>query len=171
MVLGDATQIEQVVLNFVQNAVDAIGERAGNVRLRLGTVQAEDLRTDALQWPINWAERYVELVVRDDGPGIDEVDVRRVFEPFYTTKTTGRGLGLSVVQGIVKAHNGSIKVLSEIGIGSEFRVFLPLLSNVAQPGEVVQHLPAGALIRCRQLPSFLEGTHLLQRERIALDGR
>lgn len=141
VVLGDATQIEQVVLNFVQNAVDAIGERGGNVRLRLATLRDEELRTDALQWPINRVERYAELVVRDDGPGITESDVRRVFEPFYTTKTTGRGLGLSVVQGIVKAHNGSIKVLSEIGIGSEFRVFLPLLSDFMLPSEASEAQP------------------------------
>ena len=128
MVLGDATQIEQVVLNFVQNAVDAIGERGGNVRLRLAAVAAHEVRAVALQWPMEGAEVYAELMIRDDGPGIDEDDVRRVFEPFFTTKTTGRGLGLSVVQGIIKAHNGSIKLLSQVGIGTEFRVYLPVLS-------------------------------------------
>ena len=131
-VLGDSTQIEQVVLNFVQNAVDAIGDRGGNVRLRLARLAAAEVRAVALQWPMQTAEHYVELTVRDDGPGIPEADVRRVFEPFYTTKTTGRGLGLSVVQGIIKAHNGSIKLLSEIGIGTEFRVYLPLLRDAPQ---------------------------------------
>lgn len=131
-VLGDSTQIEQVVLNFVQNAVDAIGDRGGNVRLRLARLAAAEVRAVALQWPMQTAEHYVELTVRDDGPGIPEADVRRVFEPFYTTKTTGRGLGLSVVQGIIKAHNGSIKLLSEIGIGTEFRVYLPLLRAAPQ---------------------------------------
>lgn len=129
-VLGDGTQIEQVVLNFVQNAVDAIGERGGNVRLRLATLPASEVRSVALQWPMQLAEQYAELTVRDDGPGISEDDARRVFEPFYTTKTTGRGLGLSVVQGIIKAHNGSIKLLTEVGIGTEFRVYLPLLQEI-----------------------------------------
>jgi CheY-like chemotaxis protein len=132
-VLGDGTQIEQVVLNFVQNAVDAIGERGGNVRLRLASLAASEVRAVALQWPLQDACRYAELIVRDDGPGIAEADARRVFEPFYTTKTTGRGLGLSVVQGIVKAHAGSIKLLSESGIGTEFRVYLPLLSDGSLP--------------------------------------
>jgi two-component system, cell cycle sensor histidine kinase and response regulator CckA len=129
VVLGDSTQVEQVLLNFVQNAVDAIGERGGQVRLRLSRVSADELRANTLQWPLREAEHYVELVVRDDGPGIGEDDIRRVFEPFYTTKTTGRGLGLSVVQGIVKAHGGSIKLLSEVGIGTEFRVYLPVLAG------------------------------------------
>ena len=138
-VLGDSTQIEQVVLNFVQNAVDAIGERGGNVRLRLTALPAAQVRADALQWPMQTAEHYVELTVRDDGPGIPESDVRRVFEPFYTTKTTGRGLGLSVVQGIIKAHGGSIKLLTEVGIGTEFRVYLPLLRDA--PPELPELVP------------------------------
>lgn len=137
-VLGDGTQIEQVVLNFVQNAVDAIGERGGNVRLRLTSLAAGEVRAVALQWPLEEACRYAELVVRDDGPGIAEADARRVFEPFYTTKTTGRGLGLSVVQGIVKAHAGSIKLLTESGIGTEFRVYLPLLPDGSLPQASVE---------------------------------
>lgn len=142
LVLGDGTQIEQVVLNFVQNAVDAIGERGGNVRLRLSPLAASEVRAVALQWPMQAAESYAELIVRDDGPGIPESDVRRVFEPFYTTKTTGRGLGLSVVQGIIKAHYGSIKLLTEVGIGTEFRVYLPLLREAPEePAQLVAERP------------------------------
>jgi PAS domain S-box-containing protein len=140
-VLGDGTQIEQVVLNFVQNAVDAIGERGGNVRLRLVSVAADEVRAVALQWPLQPAERYAEMIVRDDGPGIAETDARRVFEPFYTTKSTGRGLGLAVVQGIVKAHGGSIKLLTETGIGTEFRVYLPRLVDGSLPQAGVEPLP------------------------------
>lgn len=128
-VRGDSTQIEQVVLNFVQNAVDAIGERGGNVRLRAVALEASEVRVSSLQWPLGCADRYLELTIRDDGPGMNEATMRRIFEPFYTTKTTGRGLGLSVVQGIVKAHGGSIKILSEEGIGTEFRVYLPLIEQ------------------------------------------
>ncbi len=129
-VRGDSTQIEQVILNFVQNAVDAIGERGGNVRLRAAALDSGDVRVSALQWPLACADRYLELIIRDDGPGMDETTARRIFEPFFTTKTTGRGLGLSVVQGIVKAHGGSIKVFSEPGIGTEFRVYLPLIDQI-----------------------------------------
>ena len=126
---ADSTQIEQVVLNFVQNAVDALGEQGGSVRLRLGRAAADGMPMAHLQWPLEAAGDYAVLSVRDDGPGIDGDSLRRIFEPFYTTKTTGRGLGLSVVQGIVKAHGGSIRVISEPGIGTEFRVFLPLLPD------------------------------------------
>lgn len=129
--LGDGTQIEQVLLNFVQNAVDAIGERNGQVQLRLSLVTASEIQFNALQWPLPVADEYLELLVRDDGPGIPEAVLRCLFDPFFTTKTTGRGLGLSVVQGIVKAHQGSIKMLSEIGIGTEFRVYLPLIVAMA----------------------------------------
>lgn len=136
-VLGDGTQIEQVLLNFVQNAVDAIGERSGQVQLRLSVVAEPEVQITAMQWPLPLSEQYLELLVRDDGPGIHEDVQRRLFEPFYTTKTTGRGLGLSVVQGIIKAHGGSIKILSEIGIGTEFRVYLPLIA----PADEAQLVP------------------------------
>jgi two-component system cell cycle sensor histidine kinase/response regulator CckA len=126
---ADSTQIEQVVLNFVQNAVDALGEQGGSVRLRLGRAAADGMPMAHLQWPLEASGDYAVLSVRDDGPGIDGDTLRRIFEPFYTTKTTGRGLGLSVVQGIVKAHGGSIRVISEPGIGTEFRVFLPLMQE------------------------------------------
>ncbi|GMU45044.1 MAG: PAS domain S-box protein [Xanthomonadales bacterium] len=125
---ADTTQLEQVVLNFVQNAVDAIGEAGGSVRLRLGRVDGEGVIAH-LQWPLEAADGYAVLSVRDDGPGIAPETLRRIFEPFYTTKSTGRGLGLAVVQGIIKAHGGSIRVLSEPGIGTEFRVYLPLLAQ------------------------------------------
>ncbi|MCB1613853.1 MAG: response regulator, partial [Xanthomonadales bacterium] len=142
-VLGDGTQIEQVLLNFVQNAVDAIGERSGQVQLRLSVVSEPDVQVTAMQWPLPLSERYLELLVRDDGPGILEDVQRRLFEPFYTTKTTGRGLGLSVVQGIIKAHGGSIRILSEIGIGTEFRVYLPLIAAADEPElSPRQHLTA-----------------------------
>lgn len=137
----DATQLEQVVLNFVQNAVDAMGEGGGSVRVRLGRVDG-DSGIAHLQWPLDAADGYAVLTVRDDGPGIPTEVLRRIFEPFYTTKTTGRGLGLSVVQGIVKAHGGSIRVLSEPGIGTEFRVYLPLLP---QAPDAVEPSAAAAL--------------------------
>lgn len=126
---GDITQIEQVVLNFAQNAVDAIGESGGQVLVRIVGVKQSEVRGQGLQWPLPRAAAYIELTVRDDGPGMDEATVRRIFEPFYTTKTTGRGLGLSVVQGIVKAHQGSIKILSKRGLGTEFRVYLPQVTE------------------------------------------
>jgi PAS domain S-box-containing protein len=131
-VSGDENQLEQVVLNLVQNAVDAMGERGGQVRVRAATLPASSLPSDQLLWPLRPAEAYVELTVSDDGPGIPDESIARVFEPFYTTKTTGRGLGLSVVQGIVRAHGGSIFLRSRGGCGTEFRIFLPLVAQAPQ---------------------------------------
>lgn len=126
-VRGDETQFEQVILNFVQNAVDAIGEAQGTVRIRAQSIAAAELRPVNLQWPIASADRYVEISVRDDGPGMDEATARRIFEPFFTTKSTGRGLGLSVVQGIIRESGGSIRLTTEKGIGTEFKLYLPLI--------------------------------------------
>ena len=128
-VSGDENQLEQVVLNLVQNAVDAMGERGGQVRVRARTIPPSTLRPEQLLWPLQRSEAYVELTVRDDGPGIPGERIGRVFEPFYTTKTTGRGLGLSVVQGIVRAHGGSIRLYSQAGLGTEFRIYLPLVGR------------------------------------------
>lgn len=136
-VSGDENQLEQVVLNLVQNAVDAMGERGGQVRVRAATVPASSLPSDQLLWPLHPAEAYVELTVSDDGPGIPDESIARVFEPFYTTKTTGRGLGLSVVQGIVRAHGGSIFLRSRGGFGTDFRIFLPLVGQAPQLGALI----------------------------------
>ncbi|MBL8246271.1 MAG: PAS domain S-box protein [Rhodanobacteraceae bacterium] len=147
---ADSTQIEQVVLNFVQNAVDALGEQGGSVRLRLGRAAADGMPMAHLQWPLEASGDYAVLSVRDDGPGIDGDTLRRIFEPFYTTKTTGRGLGLSVVQGIVKAHGGSIRVISEPGIGTEFRVFLPLMHEQVVIADPAANATVAALPRERR---------------------
>ncbi len=135
-VLGDETQLEQVILNFVQNAVDAIGERGGTVLLRAQAVTSQDVRPITLQWPIADAERYVEVSVRDDGPGMDEATARRIFEPFFTTKSTGRGLGLSVVQGIIRESGGSIRLTTKEGIGTEIKLLLPLIDAPAPSSSV-----------------------------------
>ncbi len=140
-VSGDENQLEQVVLNLVQNAVDAMGERGGHVRVTARTVPASAVRSGELLWPLAAAGAYVELAVRDDGPGIPGDRIARVFEPFYTTKTTGRGLGLSVVQGIVRAHGGSIRLRSQGGLGTEFRIYLPLVGATAATSDVVAPLP------------------------------
>lgn len=126
---GDENQLEQVVLNLVQNAVDAIGERGGRVRVRAAAIAAAQVPKEQLLWPLPTSGRYLELAVRDDGPGIPEESIARVFEPFFTTKSTGRGLGLSVVEGIVRAHGGSIRLRSHPGLGTDFRIYLPLIET------------------------------------------
>jgi two-component system cell cycle sensor histidine kinase/response regulator CckA len=126
-VLGDATQLRQVVLNLVTNAAEAIDPGGGTIHVRTGSTEltAASLRGAYLSGELACG-RYAYLEVEDSGPGISEENKARLFDPFFTTKFTGRGLGLAAVLGIVKAHQGAVFVESVLGRGSRFRVLLPL---------------------------------------------
>lgn len=133
-VMGDRSQLEQVLINLVTNARDSMPE-GGMLTLRL-----ERKENDGAFMENNGfeqADSYAVITVTDTGTGMDEETRERIFEPFYTTKIVGKGtgLGLAIVYGIVKQHNGSIRVASELGKGAEFRVCLPLVEAhpVAQP--------------------------------------
>jgi len=121
-VLGDATQIVQVLLNLCTNAWHALDGQPG--RIRVG-IDAQPVSPSTLA-----AGQYAHLCVTDDGRGMDAATQARVFEPFFTTKAPGQGtgLGLSVVHGIVSAHGGGIEVQSRLGAGSAFHVYLPVFA-------------------------------------------
>ncbi len=125
-VAADPAGLQQVLLNLVTNAAEAIGGAGGTIglRTRLVEVAAGELPGPELEEPLPGG-RYVSLAVSDDGCGIAGHDLERLFEPFYTTKFTGRGLGLAAVAGIVRSHGGSIRVDSQPGCGSTFEVLLP----------------------------------------------
>jgi PAS domain S-box-containing protein len=127
-VRGDATQIRQIVMNLVINASEAIGEREGSIVLATGWgwFSSGDLEGIPVGEPPQEG-RYVWLEVSDTGCGMDDETQRRVFEPFFTTKFTGRGLGLSAVLGIVRGHKGTLRLRSEPGKGTAFRVLFPAL--------------------------------------------
>jgi two-component system, cell cycle sensor histidine kinase and response regulator CckA len=123
---GDRSQLSQVVLNLVTNASEALGKGSGTIVVRTG--QMDCTRRDLLRSCLgeNLAEgRYVFLEVNDTGTGMDEATQSRIFDPFFSTKFTGRGLGLATVLGILGGHNGAIGVHSNPGLGSTFRVLLP----------------------------------------------
>jgi signal transduction histidine kinase/ActR/RegA family two-component response regulator len=123
---GDTTQIRQVLLNLVTNASEALVGGAGRLLVRTGLVQqsAEDLAGAAgAERPQPGAYAYLEVV--DDGQGMDATTQARVFEPFFSTKFSGRGLGLAAVLGIVRTHGGVVQIQSGIGIGTRVRVLLP----------------------------------------------
>lgn len=129
---ADPVQIRQVVMNLVINASDAIGERPGRITIRTGITHlgVADLRG------LHAAEQaqpgaFVRLEVLDTGCGMSPETMARIFEPFYTTKFTGRGLGLSAVLGTVKVHRGAFGVASVEGIGSTFTLFLPVTRSEA----------------------------------------
>jgi signal transduction histidine kinase len=117
---GDRGQLHQVLINLVTNAAQAIGDRTGAIAVALTVLP-----------PVAGAADHMLLAVKDDGCGMDEATSRRIFDPFFTTKAVGEGtgLGLSVAHGIVAAHGGRIEVSSVVGQGSEFRVYLPVVSN------------------------------------------
>jgi CheY-like chemotaxis protein/anti-sigma regulatory factor (Ser/Thr protein kinase) len=129
-ILGDAGSLEQVLMNLVVNARDAMPE-GGTIRVRTELTHFE---TDISSFPGAQPGEYVCLTVEDEGTGMDAAVRERIFEPFFTTKPAdrGTGLGLSVVYGIVQEHKGWIKVYSEPGVGSTFRVYLPVPERIGQ---------------------------------------
>ncbi len=125
-ITADATQIRQIVMNLITNASDAIGEGSGTITIRTGTVEAseKDLRQTYLADNLR-PGLYVSLEIADSGCGMDEQTLAKIFDPFFSTKFTGRGLGLAAVLGIVRRHQGALQVESEPGRGTCFRVLFP----------------------------------------------
>jgi PAS domain S-box-containing protein len=132
VVEADATQLQQVVMNLVLNASEACENQPGVVRVSTGVVEVtrEELR-DSFLAPDLPGGCYGFIEVADSGQGMSPETLALIFDPFFTTKFTGRGLGLSAVLGIVRGHSGAIRVHSEPGKGTTFRVLLP-----ASDGEV-----------------------------------
>jgi CheY-like chemotaxis protein len=134
VLMAEASQIQQVVMNLVTNASEAIGDAEGIVSIRTGTqgYAREDLLRDFPGQSIE-PGTFLTLEVSDTGQGMTQDVQARIFEPFFTTKFTGRGLGLSAMQGIVRGHHGGIRVYSEAGRGSTFKLIFP-----AGTGEVAE---------------------------------
>jgi PAS domain S-box-containing protein len=136
--VGDATQLRQILMNLVINASDAIGNKSGLIIISTGLVRCDRAYLDEYRssQPLSEGD-YVYLEVRDNGCGMSPETRSRIFEPFFTTKFTGRGLGLSAVLGIVRSHKAGIKVYSELGKGSSFKMLFPVVfgaAATAQPG-------------------------------------
>jgi PAS domain S-box-containing protein len=134
---ADSTQIHQIIMNLVTNAAHAIGDQGGSIRIigRSLAIGAGDAQAPAGLLP----GTYVRIRVQDTGQGMDRVTLDRIFDPFFTTKPLGQGtgLGLSVVHGIVRAHDGAIAVSSEPGQGATFDVYLPAAIRLGESGDPV----------------------------------
>ena len=133
LVMADRSQLQQVIMNLLINAAEAIGDAAGEVSIRTGIEDREsDIISERLHSHVP-AGRYVVLAVQDNGSGIDPETLKRIFDPFFSTKFLGRGLGLAATLGIVKGHGGDIEVESQPGLGTRFRVLLPITKAEALP--------------------------------------
>lgn len=119
-------------MNLVVNAAEALGERAGVIGISTGVLHAEGdyLRTTFLA-PELAEGKYVFVEVSDNGCGMGPATQAKIFDPFFSTKFTGRGLGLSAVLGIVRGHSGAIKVYSELGRGTTIKLLFPASEDSA----------------------------------------
>ncbi len=137
VIMANANQILQILTSLTTNAWESFGEGRGAIHLCVKTVLAVNisaLRRFPLDWqPLN--DAYACLEVTDAGCGIEDKDIEKLFDPFFSSKLTGRGMGLAVVLGIVRAHHGVVTVKSEPSQGSTFRVFFPVSGDAVPATE------------------------------------
>jgi PAS domain S-box-containing protein len=135
----DTTQIRQIVMNLVINASEAIGDKSGVIAITTGGCLDCDqgyLKEVWLEDNLNEGQ-YVYFEIADTGCGMDRETITKIFDPFFSTKFTGRGLGMAAVLGIVRGHKGAIKVHSEPKKGSSFKILLPASGR---PVELFNHV-------------------------------
>lgn len=132
-VQGDPSQIRQVLLNLLTNAAESMADKSGTIQVTTSTISAVEI---ACAHPELKPGPYICLSVVDQGAGMSQELQDKIFDPFFTTKFTGRGLGLASVQGIIRGHDGKITVQSNLGVGTMFRVYLPV-TDVAEGCPVV----------------------------------
>ena len=137
---GDITQIRQVVMNLISNAGEAVEDQHGTIRIDSGSMLCDrDFLDRSCASHLMMYEdpipegRYVFIEVTDTGSGMDQTTLDKIFDPFFTTKFTGRGLGLAATLGIIRGHKGTLKVNSELGKGTTFKVLFPSRELVVQP--------------------------------------
>ncbi|MEO8855417.1 MAG: ATP-binding protein, partial [Burkholderiaceae bacterium] len=140
-VLADATQVEQALLNLCTNAMHAIGSEKGTISVRLGSTYSQPLKEERRGISRG---HHVTLAVRDTGTGIDPETMERIFEPFFTTKPVGQGtgLGLAVVHGIMRTHQGSVGVQSAPGKGSVFTLYFPPAEAPSAAAQIEINFPS-----------------------------
>jgi len=145
LVMGDSTQIHQVLMNLCTNAAHAIKDKGGLLTVNLSNVELDSELIS--NHPDLKPGQYINLTVTDTGHGMPPAVLEKIFDPFFTTKEKGEGtgMGLSVVHGIVHSHGGTIYAYSEPGIGSTFKVFLPAIERHLEPEDIVERpIPTGS---------------------------
>jgi two-component system cell cycle sensor histidine kinase/response regulator CckA len=169
-VLADATQLRQVALNLIVNASDALGGHPGDITLRTAMTTLEPDDPDVIPGGSAAPGEYVMLEVSDTGSGMDPATLARIFDPFFSTKSVGRGLGLAATLGIVKGHGGAIRVSSAPGKGSVFAVLLrpwtdvPASPVAALPVQPAERVVTGRVLMVDDEPTVREiGRRILER--------
>jgi len=150
MINGDPAQLDQLIMNLVTNAVDATGDRPGVIVIRTGLVDGHDIAESSAGTAEDDALR-VFLEVEDPGIGLSEEAQARMFEPFFSTKGPGRGLGLAAIQGIVRGHDGIILVASIENQGTSIRVEFPVDTEGGASADTVVDLPPVRVSEVRRI--------------------
>ena len=142
MILGNVTQLNQVLLNVCVNAVHAIGKNQGNIRISCHSEEKEKLAQGVIEKLSDVWKKYIHIQVKDNGCGMDKETLRQIFDPFFTTKKGGEGtgLGLALAEQIITSHKGYIYAESKKGEGSTFHIYLPVLDTEHMP-QIVQNIP------------------------------
>ncbi len=127
---ADPTQMRQVIMNLVINAAEAIGDKNGVIAIRTGSMECDRAYLNGTHVDSDLEEgTYSYFEVSDTGSGMDRETISKIFDPFFSTKFTGRGLGLAAVLGIVRGHKGVIKLSSEPGRGTTFKALFPAVKD------------------------------------------
>ncbi|MEI7907224.1 MAG: ATP-binding protein [Bacteroidota bacterium] len=142
-IIADSGQIQQVIMNLIINASDAMGTKPGVITVRTNSIELSRDDSKYSEYTHNPLApgSYAKIQVRDTGSGISQETLTRIFDPFFTTKFTGRGLGLAAVLGIIKGHKGGLRIESEVGKGTMFEIVWPLveastISNITEKKEI-----------------------------------
>lgn len=137
IVLADLSQIQQVIMNLLINSSEAFEEKNGTVQISTGVLFCDEaLLSRSLLLDKPAPQKMAFIRVRDGGGGMDSQTINRIFDPFFSTKFTGRGLGMSVVHGVVRGHNGVITIDSQLGSGTTVTIYLPVLKYAKKISEV-----------------------------------
>jgi PAS domain S-box-containing protein len=148
-VLGDESQLQQVVMNLIVNAAEAIGDLEGKVTLRTDSLVLDAVPEGVVGEALRGA--VVRLTVTDTGCGMSAEVQSRLFDPFFSTKGTGRGLGLAALVGILRSHGGAVGLSSAPGRGTSFTIYLPALDPARAPRPVASKVNEGRKLAARVL--------------------
>lgn len=139
LIEGDHSQLTQIIMNLISNASDAIGDQLGTISITTGEMYCDRNYLNSTVYPQQLPEGdYVYFEVSDNGCGMNQETVDKIFDPFFTTKFIGRGLGLAAVIGIVRGHQGAIRVYSEVGKGTTIKAVFPISEKQKQTANVKQ---------------------------------